>query len=148
MAGLDDVRRIVALDHGLACLSTLRADGHVQSVVVNAGVVEHPLSGAPVAAFVARPGTAKLTHLRARPHGTLLWRAGWAWVAAEGSVELIGPDDPLPGFDLGSLPALLRAIHLSTGSAHDEDRSEFDRTVTAERRVAALLTPERIYLNP
>lgn len=148
MATIDDIRTIVALDHGLASLSTVRADGHVQSIVVNAGVVDHPVSGSPVAAFVGRPGTAKLRHLRARPHGTLLWRSGWAWVAVEGSVELIGPDDPLPGFDLEELPTLLRRIHASAGAGHEDDWVEFDRTVAAERRVAVLITPERIYVNP
>lgn len=148
MATFEDIRRVVALDHGLASLSTLRADGHVQSVVVNAGVVEHPLTGAPVAGFVARPGTAKLAHLRHRPFGTLLWRAGWAWVAAEGSVELAGPDDPLQGFAAAGLVKLLRTIHASAGSGHEDDWVEFDRTVAAERRVAVLLTPQRIYINP
>ena len=148
MASFDDIRRIVALDHGLATLSTIRPDGHVQSVVVNAGVVDHPLSGDPVAAFVARPRTAKLRHLRARPFGTLLWRAGWAWVAAEGSAELIGPDDLLEGFDTTRLPPLLRSIHASAGTGHEEDWVEFDRTVAAERRAAVLLTPQRIYVNP
>lgn len=148
MATFDDIRRVVALDHGLAGLSTLRSDGHVQSIVVNAGVIDHPLTGAPVAAFVGRPGTAKLTHLRKRPYGTLLWRAGWTWVAAEGSVELVGPDDKLVGFDLRHLPPLLRRIHASAGSGHEDDWVEFDRTVAAERRVAVLLTPQRIYVNP
>ena len=148
MATFDDIRRVVALDHGLATLSTLRADGHVQAIVVNAGVVDHPLTGDPVAAFVGRPGTAKLRHLRKRPFGTLLWRAGWAWVAAEGDVALAGPDDKLEGYDLKDLPRLLRAIHSSAGSGHEDDWVEFDRTVTAERRVAVLLTPRRIYVNP
>lgn len=148
MATFDDIRRVVALDHGLAGLSTLRADGHVQSVVVNAGVVEHPVTGDLAAGFVGRPGTAKLVHLRRRPYGTLLWRAGWTWVAAEGAVELIGPDDALPGFDAARLPALLRTIHASAGSGHEDDWVEFDRTVAAERRVAVLLTPQRIYVNP
>jgi hypothetical protein len=148
VASFDDIRRLVALDHGLATLSTVRADGHVQSVVVNAGVVDHPLTGAPVAAFVARPGTAKLHHLRARPFGTLLWRAGWAWVAAEGSVELVGPDDPLEGIDERTLLQLLREIHASAGTAHEDDWVEFDRTVAAERRAAVLLAPQRIYVNP
>src|SRR5690606_7465681 len=144
----DDVRGVVALDHGLATLSTLRADGFVQSTVVNAGVIDHPTTKEPVAAFVGRPGTAKLRHLRARPQATLLWRAGWAWVAAEGTVELIGPDDPHPLVPLSELPRLLRRIHASAGGGHDDDWVEFDRTVAAERRVAVLLTPRRIYVNP
>jgi PPOX class probable F420-dependent enzyme len=148
VATIDDVRRIVALDHGLASLSTVRRDGHVQSTVVNAGVVDHPLTGAPVLAFVGRPGTAKLTHLRARPHATLLWRAGWAWVAVEGDVELLGPDDPSPELERIDLAQLLRDIHASAGAGHDDDWAEFDRTVAAERRVAVLVAPRRIYVNP
>jgi len=95
MATVGDIQRLVALDHGLAGLSTVRADGTVQSTVVNAGVVDHPVTGVPGAAFVGRPATRKIAHLRANPTATLLWRAGWAWVAAEGLVDLVGPDDPL-----------------------------------------------------
>ncbi len=109
MATIDDVRRLVALDHGLASVSTLRADGTVQSTVVNAGVVDHPVSGDPVAAFVGRPATRKIAHLRRNPTATLLWRAGWAWVAAEGSVDLFGPDDPLEGVADSRAPAAAAA---------------------------------------
>ncbi len=149
MATVDDIRRVVVLDSGLAVLSTLRSDGHVQSTVVNAGVVDHPATGEPVVAFVGRPGTRKLANLRAHPRATLLWRAGWAWVAAEGTAELAGPDDPSPHVTKRQLPELLRRIHASTGLAlADDDWTEFDRTVAAERRVAVLVTPRRIYLNP
>jgi hypothetical protein len=147
MASIDDVRRLVTLDHGLASLSTLRTDGTVHGVVVNAGVVDHPVDGSPVAAFVAARSTRKLDHLRTRPVATLLWRAGWAWVAAEGPVELAGPDDPLDGFPPNDLPALLRAIYSAAGGQHD-DWAEYDRAMAAERRVAVLMRPNRIYLNP
>src|SRR5690606_21844687 len=131
MANIDDVRRLAALDHGLAALSTARSDGHIQSVVVNAGVIDHPLTKQPIVAFVGRPGTTKLRHLRRRPFATLLWRAGWAWVAVEGSVELVGPDDPMEGFAAKGLGALLRQIHESASADPDlhEDWAEFDRTV-------------------
>ena len=68
--------------------------------------------------------------------------------AAEGSVELFGPDDPHPDLALSELPRLLRRIHASAGAGHDDDWAEFDRTVAAERRVAVLVTPQRIYVNP
>src|SRR5688572_26985266 len=64
VATIDDIRKIVSLDHGLAGLSTLRRDGSVQSTVVNAGVIDHPVTGQPVAAFVGRPATHKIAHLR------------------------------------------------------------------------------------
>ena len=148
MATIDDIRKLVALDHGLASLSTLRRDGSVQSTVVNAGVIDHPVTHVPVAAFVGRPATRKIAHLRAHPRGTLLWRAGWAWVAAEGDVELVGPDDALEGVAPDSVPALLRTVYAAAGGGEHDDWAEYDRVMAAERRVAVLLTPTRIYLNP
>ncbi|HET6835642.1 MAG TPA: pyridoxamine 5'-phosphate oxidase family protein [Acidimicrobiales bacterium] len=147
MASIDDVRTLVALDHGLAAVSTVRPDGSLQSTVVNAGVVPHPLSWRPVAAFVARGGTRKLDHLRHDPRATLVWRAGWAWATVEGAVELAGPDDPMAGVDADDLRLLLREIYEAAGGVH-EDWAEYDRVIAAERRVAVLVTPTRIYQNP
>lgn len=147
MASIDDVRALVALDHGLASISTVRPDGSVQSTVVNAGIVPHPVSERPVAAFVARGGTHKLNHLRADPRATLVWRAGWAWVTVEGTVELCGPDDPLVGVDDARLRLLLREVFAAAGGEH-EDLAEYDRVMAAERRVAVLVTPTRVYQNP
>ena len=148
MASIDDIRKLVSLDHGLASLSTLRRDGSVQSTVVNAGVIDHPISGEPVAAFVGRPATRKIAHLRENPRATLLWRAGWAWVAAEGTVELVGPDDALEGIASDAVPSLLRSVYSASGGGEHDDWAEYDRVMAAERRVAVLLTPTRIYVNP
>jgi PPOX class probable F420-dependent enzyme len=147
VASLDDVRTLVALDHGLASVATVRPDGSLQSTVVNAGVVPHPVDQHPVAAFVARGGTRKLTHLRADPRATLTWRAGWAWTTVEGSVELCGPDDALAGVDDEGLRLLLREIYAAAGGEH-EDWAEYDRVMTTERRVGVLVNPVRIYHNP
>lgn len=147
MASLDDVRTLVALDHGLASVTTVRPDGSLQTTVVNAGVVPHPRHGRAVAAFVARGGTRKLGHLRSDARATLSWRAGWAWATVEGTVELCGPDDPLPGIDDEGLRLLLREIFAAAGGEHG-DWAEYDRAVAAERRVAVLVTPTRIYQNP
>jgi PPOX class probable F420-dependent enzyme len=148
VASVDDIRKLVALDHGLASLSTLRDDGSVQSTVVNAGVIDHPVGGRPVAAFVGRPATRKIAHLRANPRATLLWRAGWAWVAAEGTVELVGPDDALEGLAPSALPTLLRSVYSAAGGGEHDDWAEYDRVMAAERRMAVLLSPTRIYVNP
>jgi len=148
MATVEDIKRLVALDHGLASLSTVRADGTVHSTVVNAGVVDHPVTGAPVAAFVGRPATRKIAHLHANPTATLQWRAGWAWVAAEGTVDIVGPDDPLDGVAADQLPALLRSVFSASGGGQHADWVEYDRVVAAEGRMAVLLTPTRIYVNP
>jgi len=148
MATIDDVRHLVDLDHGLAGLSTVRVDGSVQSTVVSAGVIDHPVTGAPVAAFVGRPATRKIAHLRANPTATLLWRAGWAWAAAEGTVEIVGPDDPLEGVAAEQLPHLLRTVFRAAGGGQHDDWAEYDRVMAAERRMVVLLTPSRIYVNP
>jgi PPOX class probable F420-dependent enzyme len=148
MATVDDIRKLVDLDHGLASLSTLRADGSVHSAVVNAGVVDHPVSGLAVAAFVGRPSTRKIHHLRENPTATLLWRAGWAWVACEGTAELFGPDDLHRGVTPDDVPGLLRTVYSASGGGQHDDWAEYDRVVASERRMAVLVTPKRIYLNP
>ncbi|HEX6425025.1 MAG TPA: pyridoxamine 5'-phosphate oxidase family protein [Acidimicrobiales bacterium] len=147
MASLDDVRMLVALDHGLASVTTVRRDGSLQTTVVNAGVVPHPRHGRAVAAFVARGGTRKLDHLRSDGRATLSWRAGWAWATVEGTAELCGPDDPVSGVDDERRRLLLRDIFTAAGGEHG-DWAEYDRVVAAERRVAVLVTPTRIYQNP
>jgi PPOX class probable F420-dependent enzyme len=128
-------------------VATVRPDGSVQSTVVNAGVVQHPTQGRDVVGFVARGSTRKLSHLRRDPRAALSWRAGWAWVTVEGTVELCGPDDPLPGVDADRQRLLLREIFAAAGGLH-EDWAEYDRVMAAERRVAVLVTPMRIYQNP
>jgi hypothetical protein len=147
VASLHDARRLIALDNALASVSIIRTDGSIQTTVVNAGIVDHPVHGAEVAAFVARGGTRKIVHLRARPTAALLWRAGWAWVAVDGTTELCGPDDPLAGIDDAARATLFRRIMVAAGVDHD-DWDEFDRLAAAECRTAVLLTPRRVYQNP
>ena len=138
------VRRFIDKDNGLAVVSTTRADGSVQASVVNAGVLDHPTTGAPVVGLVAQGGAAKLRHLRARPQATLTFRAGWEWVTVEGTAELAGPDDPMTGIDAELLRLLLRQIFQAAGGSHD-DYDEYDRVMVAERRTAVLITPARVY---
>src|SRR2546421_743686 len=68
MTDLKDFARLVARDHGLCVMSTLRPDSTIQSSLVNAGVLDHPVTGKPVVGLVARGQTRKLANLRARPH--------------------------------------------------------------------------------
>ena len=141
---VDRVRRFVGKDHGLVSVATTRDDGGVQVSVVNAGVLDHPVTGTPVVGLVAQGGSAKLRHLRARPQATVTFRAGWEWLTVEGKAELAGPDDPLPGVDAERLRLLLREVFTAAGGAHD-DFDEYDRVMAAERRTAVLLTPTRVY---
>lgn len=140
---LSMVESVAAREHYLAVVATPRADGTVQSSVVNAGVIAHPVSGQRVVAFVTY-GAAKKAHLRARPWATLTFRAGWQWITVEGSAELMGPDDPV--LDPESSRLLLREIFRTAGGDHG-DWAEYDRAMERERRAAVLVIPERIYSN-
>lgn len=140
---LNAVERLAARDNYLAVVATTRADGTVQSSVVNAGIIDHPVAGGQVVAFITY-GAVKIAHLRARPHATLTFRAGWLWIAVEGGVELMGPDDP--ALDPERLRLLLREIYQAAGGDHD-DWAEYDREMQRQRRTAVLVTPERVYSN-
>jgi PPOX class probable F420-dependent enzyme len=147
MTDLADFAALVQGDHGLGVVSVLRPDGTIQSSVVNVGVLPHPVTGEQVVAFVSRGGARRLDYLRARPRVTVVLRAGWQWAAAEGAVQLCGPDDPVPGVDAERLRVLLREIFTAAGGAHD-DWDTYDATMAAERRTAVLVMPERVYSNP
>ena len=71
-------------------------------------------------------------------------RSGWRWATVEGTVEIAGPDDPLPGVD--DVPRLVRDIFTAAGGTHD-DWDEFDAAMARERRAAVLVTPTRVYSN-
>lgn len=140
---LDPVRRISSQDHGLASVSVVRTDGTPHSSLVNAGVLDHPLSGRPVVGYVTY-GPVKLRTLRSRPATSLLWRSGWRWVGVDGTSELIGPDDPADGVDAEGLRLLLRAVFVGAGGTHD-DWDAYDAVMRDERRVAVLITVGRVY---
>jgi PPOX class probable F420-dependent enzyme len=140
MADLDDVRRLVRADHGLAIVAATRADGSVQASVVNAGVLDR--DGASVVAFVAAGNATKLRLLRARPRAAVVFRAGWDWAAVEGPATVIGPDDADPE----TLRVLLRNVFTAAGGTHD-DWDEYDRVMKAEGRAAVLVEPARITSN-
>jgi PPOX class probable F420-dependent enzyme len=144
MTDLSNYRAVAAIDHGLSIVSTTRADGTIQSSLVNSGVIDHPLSGEPVVAYVALGSAKKLANLRARPRMTIAVRGGWEWSAVEGDAELIGPDDPREGVDAERLRVLLREIFQAAGGTHD-DWDTYDRVMREERRTAVLVAPQRAY---
>jgi PPOX class probable F420-dependent enzyme len=141
MGSIKDFAALVPGDHGLCVLSTARADGTIQSSVVNAGVLAHPVTGGDVVGLVAVGGSRKLANLRERPRATIVIRTGWQWTGVEGPVTLIGPDDPVPGVDVR---LLLREIFTAAGGTHD-DFDTYDRVMAQERRTAVLISPERVY---
>ena len=147
MANIEDFRKLVAGDHGLVVVSVPRADGTISSSVVNAGVLPHPVTGETVVGMVVRGGTRKLARWRERPYANVVIRSGWQWAAAEGRVDLIGPDDPDPGIDAERLRMLLREIFTAAGGTHD-DFGTYDRVMREERRAAVLVHPDRVYASP
>src|SRR5436309_8711283 len=138
VATIEDFRRLVAGDHGLVTVSALRDDGSISATVVNAGVLPHPATGSAVVAMVVQGGTKKLAYWRERPYANVVIRAGWMWAAAEGPVDLIGPDDPRDGFDAERLRLLLRDIFTAAGGTH-EDFAAYDRVMREERRTAVFV---------
>ena len=146
MTDLADFTRICRADNGLCVVTTLRDDVSVQASVVNAGVVDHPVSQTPVVGIVAGGRSRKLRNLRLRARATLVAKSGWEWVAVEGSAELFGPDDQILGLDADALRLTLRAVFVAAGGTHD-DWDEYDRVMAAERRTAVFIAPDRIYTN-
>jgi len=146
-ADLEQVRTLSLQEHGLATVATTRADGTVHASVVNAGVVDDPVTGVPGVAYVAVGKAHKLALLRRAGHATLTFRRGWNWLSVTGATHLIGPDDPDPAFDPAGLPQLLRDVFVAATGTHD-DWAEYDRVMAEERRVAVFIRADRIIGNP
>ena len=138
-----DVHRFVRADQGLAVVSFARPDGSVHSSLVNAGVMDHPVTGVESVALVVRGNTVKLRHWRHTPRATIVFKSGWSWIGVEGSTTIIGPDDRLDGFDPAGVPQLLRDVFTAAGGTH-EDWDEYDRVMAAEHRTAVFIEPARI----
>jgi PPOX class probable F420-dependent enzyme len=146
VTSLEDVAALVAQEHGLATVATLRADATIQSTLVNAGVMAHPVTGERVLAFVTY-GPVKLANLRARPQTSVTFRSGWQWATVEGQAQLVGPHDhPYPEIDAERLRLLLREVFTAAGGVHD-DWDEYDRVMAAEGRTVVLVQPTRVYSN-
>ena len=147
MNDVADIEALLADETGLAVVTTLRSDGRPLSSVVNVGVVDHPVPGGRVAAFVAAGSSARLGHLRRSPTINVLVRRAWQWAAVEGEALLIGPDDPHPDVDSDALRLLIRRVFQAAGGTHD-DYDEFDRVMADDRRCVVVVAPRRYYSNP
>lgn len=141
------VRKLSAEEHGLATVTTVRPDGTVHASVVNAGVIEDPVTGEISIGLVARGGTRKLELFRRNGHATIVFRRGWEWVAVQGATHIVGPDDVDPDFDDSKLPTLLREVFRAATGTHD-DWEEYDRVMAEERRTAVFVDMDRVYSNP
>ena len=143
MTSFEDAVALGRAEQGLAVVSTLRADGTIQSSLVNAGAMAHPRTGETVLALVTY-GKVKLANLRVRPQLSATFRSGWQWATVEGRAELIGPDDPAADVDAERLRLLLREVFTAAGGTHD-DWDEYDRVMAEQHRTAVLVTPTRVY---
>ena len=143
---IGEVRTYLAKENGLATVSTTQADGRVLSSVVNCGVIDHPLTGAPCVALVSVGRAARLGHVRRGSQVTIAVRRGWSWRSVTGPGDLIGPEDPSDGVDAEALRLLLRDVFRAAGGIHD-DLAEYDRAMAEEGRVAVLVVPDRILGN-
>jgi PPOX class probable F420-dependent enzyme len=142
---LERARELGAAEQGLAVAITMRADGRPRASVVNAGVLDHPVTGEPIVGFVSRGAVHKLADLRRRPEVTVVFRSGWEWIAVEGDAQLMGPADPLDGVASEDLPRLLRTVYAAAAGGNADDWAPLDESMAAERQTAVLVRPVRVY---
>jgi len=67
-----------------------RTDNTIYCSIVDAGMLNHPTTSAPVIGLVAVRGSRKLAHLRA----TIVARVAWEWTAVEGHSSAREQDQP------------------------------------------------------
>ena len=145
VSDLDRARQLGAQESGLAVAITTRGDGLPRASVVNAGVLEDPMTRGQVVGFVSRGAALKLADLRARPRATVVFRSGWEWVAVEGDARVIGPDDPFEGFSQDAVMSLVRTVYSAALGGTPDEWSRLDETMATERHTVVLISPRRIY---
>jgi hypothetical protein len=147
-SSLDQARELASREAGLAVVITYRSDGVAHASVVNAGVVTHPLAAQPVIGFVVQGrNRRKLAHLRARPVATVVFRSGWDWVAVEGGVDLVGPDDRLGDLALDAVFAVFHEIYIAAIGGTADDWAARDEVIEREGHTAVFVRPDRVYSN-
>jgi len=145
MTELTRAQQLGARESGLAVAITMRATGSPRASVVNAGVLDHPVTGQPVVGFVSRGMAHKLTDIRERPQATVVFRSGWEWIAVEGNAELAGPLDPLAGLAMAEVPRLLRTVYAAAVGGSSDDWAGLDGSMAREGHTAVLVRAVRVY---
>ena len=115
---------------------------------MNAGLLNHPVTGEVVAGFAVRGPRTKLREPPRRPQATLVFRSGWDWVSLEGRAELVGPDDALLAFDPEKLTVLLQTIYAAAVGGSPDDWAALHDTMVEERHTAVLVEIQRVLSNP
>jgi hypothetical protein len=147
-ASFDRVRGLGGREEGLAVVFAVRGDGSSAGSVVNAGVLDHPVTGEAVVGFVARGHAKKLAYVRERPRLAVVFRSGPDWVTVEGDAELAGPEDALVGFAGADLPQLIRRVYAAAVGGAEDEWAELDAVTDDEHHTAVLVRPVRVYSNP
>ena len=114
--------------------------------IINAGVMDHPVTGEISVACVVRANARKARLLRSDPRAAVAFRHRWDWVAAHGTAQLIGLDDPTEGVSDADIGELLRDVFRSAGGTH-EDWDTYDRVMANERRLAIFVSLDHITSN-
>jgi hypothetical protein len=146
------LRTLLETAGGLGVLATA-GEARVPASLVNAGLVEHPVSGAPTVAHVAYGDSQRVRRLAAAPQCSFTVHDGRKWLTAEGRAHLVfGPwderaagNDPALHSAADDYAQLLRTIYRAAGGGEHPDWPEFDRAMRAERRVAVLASLDRLY---
>ena len=127
-------------------MATTRPDGSVHASLVNAGLLNDPVTGVDSVGLVVRSAARKLSFMRRAGRATVTFHQGWEWVSVDGPVRIAGPDDPLEGLAPDELPGLLRTVFQAAGGSHD-NWDDYDRVMAAERRAAVLIQTSRLLSN-
>jgi hypothetical protein len=144
-ADLELVRQLSVAANHLAVCSVSRRDGSVHASLVNAGVINDPFTAEPSVGVVVAGASVKLRHFRRAGRATVVFQAGYQWVAVEGAVNIAGPDD-LELTGAATVPRLVREIFVAAGGDHD-NWAAFDRVMADERRAAVYIRADRISTN-
>ncbi|WP_419551484.1 pyridoxamine 5'-phosphate oxidase family protein [Candidatus Poriferisodalis sp.] len=145
-SAIDKLRRLSAAEDGLCSFVCLDASGNPHVSIINAGVMDDPVTGETSVACVVAGKARKARLLREDPRAAVAFRHRWDWVAVHGKAQLIGLDDPADGVTDADIPELLREVFRSAGGNH-EDWDEYDRVMARQRRLAVFITLDHITSN-
>jgi hypothetical protein len=109
-------------------------------------VLEDPVSHEPSIGIIVAGRATKLRYLRRALCAAIVFQSGYTWVAVDGPVRIVGPDDPNHSIDSEVFPSLLRRVFLAAGGAH-ENWTDFDQVMAGERRTAVFVRTDRILTN-
>ena len=80
----DLLRRLGGASRWLAVVATTRSDGSIHASLVNAGLLDNPVTGEPAVGLVVRGDARKLALFRHSGRGVAVFQHGWEWVSVEG----------------------------------------------------------------